>query len=80
MRIPVTRKIAVLSFAALALIYAVPVLAEDEAPSYALKAGFGKGASTTLLPPTLLLQYHFFPNRRIRPYVGAGVNFTLPIA
>ncbi len=29
-----------------------------------------------VLPPTLLLQYHFQPNATWRPYVGAGVNFT----
>ncbi|WP_172682495.1 OmpW family outer membrane protein [Cupriavidus sp. HPC(L)] len=28
------------------------------------------------LPPTLLLQYHFRPHARLRPYVGAGLNFT----
>ncbi|PHS71557.1 MAG: hypothetical protein COB23_00880 [Methylophaga sp.] len=28
------------------------------------------------LPPTLLLQYHFSPNSNIRPYVGAGINYT----
>jgi len=28
------------------------------------------------LPPTLLLQYHFSPNSTIRPYVGAGINYT----
>ncbi|MFT4171182.1 MAG: OmpW family outer membrane protein [Rhodocyclaceae bacterium] len=28
------------------------------------------------LPPTLLVQYHFMPQAVIRPYVGAGVNFT----
>jgi outer membrane protein len=31
---------------------------------------------TKVLPPTLLLQYHFSPNSNIRPYVGAGVNYT----
>ena len=30
----------------------------------------------TLLPPTLTLQYHFNTDGRVRPYVGAGVNFT----
>lgn len=30
-----------------------------------------------LLPPTLLLQYHFRPDRIFRPYVGAGVNYTV---
>ena len=28
------------------------------------------------LPPTLLLQYHFQPTPSIKPYVGAGVNYT----
>jgi len=29
------------------------------------------------LPPTLSVQYHFLPNERWRPYVGAGVNYTM---
>lgn len=29
-----------------------------------------------VLPPTLLLQYHFMPDGDFRPYVGAGVNYT----
>ena len=28
------------------------------------------------LPPTLTLQYHFAPNATVRPYIGAGVNYT----
>ncbi|SDH49762.1 MULTISPECIES: OmpW family protein [unclassified Duganella] len=28
------------------------------------------------LPPTLTLQYHFLPDATVRPYVGAGVNWT----
>jgi outer membrane protein len=28
------------------------------------------------LPPTLLAQYHFMPNEKISPYVGAGINYT----
>ena len=28
------------------------------------------------LPPTLTLQYHFIPNGTVRPYIGAGVNYT----
>ncbi|MEW5888353.1 MAG: OmpW family outer membrane protein [Pseudomonadota bacterium] len=28
------------------------------------------------LPPTLLLQYHFLPDGRFRPYIGAGINYT----
>lgn len=30
-----------------------------------------------LLPPTLLVQYHFAPEGKIRPYVGVGVNYTI---
>lgn len=30
-----------------------------------------------LLPPTLTLQYHFRPNKVWKPYVGAGVNYTI---
>jgi outer membrane protein len=30
-----------------------------------------------LLPPTLTLQYHFMPETRFKPYVGAGVNYTI---
>ncbi|MHC4168170.1 MAG: OmpW/AlkL family protein [Planctomycetota bacterium] len=30
-----------------------------------------------LLPPTLTLQYHFIPDGKIRPYIGAGVNYTV---
>jgi outer membrane protein len=32
--------------------------------------------SAWVLPPTLTLQYHFMPESTIRPYVGAGVNYT----
>lgn len=37
----------------------------------------GKLASTWVLPPTLTAQYHFMPEGKIRPYVGAGVNYTV---
>lgn len=36
-------------------------------------ANLGK---VSLLPPTLTLQYHFYPNETIKPYVGAGINYT----
>ena len=40
--------------------------------------GGGKVAETKHLPPTIGLQYHFLPKGAVfRPYVGAGVNFTL---
>ncbi len=37
----------------------------------------GKLASTWVLPPTLTAQYHFAPTGHIRPYVGAGLNYTV---
>jgi outer membrane protein len=30
-----------------------------------------------LLPPTLLVQYHFFTKERFSPYIGAGINYTI---
>lgn len=36
-----------------------------------------KAAETEHFPPTVSLQYHFNPNGNLRPYVGAGVNYTL---
>ena len=40
-------------------------------------AGVGKLANTMALPPTLTLQYHLAPAAKVRPYVGAGVNYTI---
>ena len=37
----------------------------------------GNVGSVWLLPPTLTVQYHFDPTGAVRPYVGAGVNYTL---
>jgi outer membrane protein len=42
-----------------------------------LNADGSKVAETKHLPPTLSLQYHFLPDGRIRPYVGAGLNATI---
>lgn len=39
--------------------------------------GGGKVAAAKQLPPALSLQYHFNPNGAWRPYLGAGVNYTL---
>ena len=38
--------------------------------------GVGKAAETKHLPPTLTLQYHFAPRSNVRPYLGAGLNYT----
>lgn len=40
-------------------------------------SGLGKVADSWLLPPTLLVQWHFLPNSRFNPYVGAGINYTI---
>jgi len=37
---------------------------------------FGNIIDAKVLPPTLTLQYHFAPDSNIRPYVGAGINYT----
>ena len=39
--------------------------------------GIGKLASTWVLPPTLTAQYHFNSAGAVRPYVGAGINYTI---
>ncbi|ANT54492.1 OmpW/AlkL family protein [Mesorhizobium amorphae] len=39
--------------------------------------GLGKVGKVWLLPPTLTLQYHFTDLGAFRPYVGAGVNYTI---
>jgi outer membrane protein len=39
--------------------------------------GGGKVADVKHLPPTLSVQYHFAPEARFRPYVGAGLNATI---
>jgi outer membrane protein len=36
-----------------------------------------KVGSSWLLPPTLLLQWRFFPSAVAQPYIGGGVNYTL---
>lgn len=37
----------------------------------------GDIASTRVLPPSLLFQYHFMPKSKIKPYIGVGVNYTI---
>ncbi len=40
----------------------------------------GDAGDLMLLPPTLLLQYHFQPDEAFRPYVGVGINYTIVYA
>lgn len=39
-------------------------------------SGIGKVAETQHLPPTVTVQWHFSPQSNIRPFVGAGFNYT----
>lgn len=39
-------------------------------------AGTGKIGEGKHLPPTLTVQYHFIPDGKFRPYLGAGINYT----
>jgi len=39
-------------------------------------AGVSVG-DVTVLPPSLIAVWHFMPTNNIRPYVGAGVNYTM---
>ncbi|WP_425485281.1 OmpW/AlkL family protein [Burkholderia guangdongensis] len=41
-----------------------------------LTSSIGDLGGVNVLPPTLLLQYHFNPSGRVRPYAGAGINYT----
>ncbi|WP_299323119.1 OmpW family outer membrane protein [Parasphingopyxis sp.] len=38
--------------------------------------GIGELGSTWVLPPTLTVQYHIAPESSVRPYIGAGINYT----
>ena len=39
-------------------------------------SALGKIGEVTTLPPSLIAQYHFMPQNNIRPYAGAGINYT----
>ncbi|MFC0403192.1 OmpW/AlkL family protein [Paraburkholderia rhizosphaerae] len=39
-------------------------------------SNLGALGGVNVLPPTLLLQYHFNHQGKVRPYVGAGINYT----
>jgi len=39
-------------------------------------SGLGNVVDAKVLPPTVTLQYHFAPDSNVRPYVGAGINYT----
>ncbi|WP_414445390.1 OmpW/AlkL family protein [Burkholderia sp. 22PA0106] len=41
-----------------------------------VNSNLGPLGGVNVLPPTLLLQYHFNHAGKVRPYVGAGLNYT----
>lgn len=44
--------------------------------SHDIELGGIEVASTDHLPPTFSMQYHFSPEGKFQPYVGAGLNYT----
>lgn len=40
-------------------------------------SALGTIAQTSVLAPTMTLQYHFLPASQFRPYIGAGFNYTM---
>lgn len=55
----------------------VEVLASTPFTHDIVLAGVGKIAEGEHLPPTVSLQYHFQSGQSVRPYVGAGINWTV---
>ncbi|MEN8145633.1 MAG: OmpW family outer membrane protein, partial [Gemmatimonadota bacterium] len=55
------------------------VLATAEHNAVAVQTSLGAVdlGSVWLLPPTLVLQYHFLPAGAFQPYLGAGINYTI---
>ncbi|TDR32719.1 OmpW/AlkL family protein [Hydromonas duriensis] len=43
---------------------------------HSLSSDLGGLGKVSVLPPTLTVQYHFSPDAKIRPYIGAGINYT----
>lgn len=60
---------------ALELLAATP-FSHDIIGTGALSA-LGKVGESKQLPPTFSIQYHFKPKASVRPYVGAGINYTV---
>lgn len=44
--------------------------------SHDIEVSGDKVGETKHLPPTLTVQYHFLPESKFNPYVGAGINYT----
>lgn len=44
---------------------------------HTVSAGGSDLGDTWILPPTLVLQYHFQPDKKFSPYIGAGINYSI---
>lgn len=44
---------------------------------HTVSAGPNTLGDAWILPPTLTLQYHFSPDEKFSPYVGAGLNYSM---
>lgn len=44
---------------------------------HSIEAGSFDLGNAWILPPTLTLQYHFTPDNKFSPYVGAGLNYSM---
>jgi outer membrane protein len=42
-----------------------------------VSAGTNTLGDVWILPPTLTLQYHFQPDEKFSPYIGAGINYSM---
>ena len=49
----------------------------DTSSTHRITSGGNDVATARVLPPALIAQYHISPASNIRPYVGAGINYTL---
>lgn len=44
---------------------------------HTVSAGGNNLGDVWILPPTLVLQYHFQPDKKFSPYIGAGINYSI---
>ena len=49
----------------------------DTSSTHRITSGGNDVATARVLPPALIAQYHISPASNVRPYVGAGINYTL---
>ena len=55
----------------------VLAVSENTISAAGTASDLGDVADVWLLPPSLTVQYHFLPDSRFSPYIGAGVNWTV---